>query len=84
MEVISDCGLKIGRVMDVIFDEKDGRIVSLVVKPSTRDALSGTPKDAKGNFIVPFSSVVSVRDLIVVNEKVLVTQQVRSGPPPEV
>lgn len=78
--VISDQGLQIGRVADITFDEKDGRILSLMVRPISGNVFKAIPRTPEGFINVPYSAVVSVRDFIVVNEKVLVIQQVRSGP----
>ncbi|MEM3401816.1 MAG: PRC-barrel domain-containing protein [Candidatus Hadarchaeales archaeon] len=79
MGVISDQGLQIGRVVDITFDEKDGRVLSLLVRPLSGDVFKAIPRDAQGLINIPYSAVVSVRDFIVVNEKVLVIQQVRYG-----
>lgn len=79
--VVSDRGLQIGRLMDVSFDESDGRIVTLAVKPVSSDTLSGISRDSKGNVVIPFNSVISIRDFIVINERVLAIQQIKAKPP---
>ncbi|HDI12595.1 MAG: hypothetical protein DRN83_01550 [Hadesarchaea archaeon] len=80
MGIISDRGLQLGRLVDILFDEKDGKIYSLVVRPYSRDALKGAPQDHQGNVLIPFSAVISIRDFIVVNERVLAIQQLKSQP----
>jgi len=80
MGVISDRGLQLGRLVDILFDEKDGKIYSLVVRPFSREALKGVPQDHQGNVLIPFSAVISIRDFIVVNERVLAVQQLKSQP----
>ncbi|MEW6222747.1 MAG: PRC-barrel domain-containing protein [Candidatus Hadarchaeota archaeon] len=79
--VVSDRGLQIGRLADMTFDEKDGKILSLVVKPISRESLTGIPKDPDGNVMIPFSAVMSIRDFIIVNERVLAIQQLKTPPP---
>ncbi|MFH1821309.1 MAG: PRC-barrel domain-containing protein [Methanobacteriota archaeon] len=78
--VISDRGLQIGRISDILFDEKDGKIVTIVVRPSTREAVGGMQRDVSGNALIPFSAVMSIRDYVVVNERVLAIQQLKAQP----
>ncbi len=78
--VISDRGMQVGRLHDIMFDEKDGKIQSLVVRPISKDALGNVPRDSSGNALIPFSAVMSIRDFIVVNERVLAIQQLRVRP----
>jgi len=80
MGVISDRGLQIGRLSDIIFDEADGRIVTLIVKPSSKEIIGGTAHDNSGNALIPFNAVMSIRDYIVVNERVLAIQQLKAQP----
>ncbi len=78
--VISDRGLQIGKISDILFDEKDGKIITIVVKPSSREAVGNMQRDASGNALVPFSAVMSIRDYVVVNERVLAIQQLKAQP----
>ncbi len=78
--VISDRGMQVGRLHDILFDEKDGKIQSLVVRPISKEALGNVPRDSSGNALIPFSAVMSIRDFIVVNERVLAIQQLRARP----
>lgn len=77
MNVLTDRGLQIGRLQDMLVDEGSGRIHSLVVKPITKETLENLPKGKGGNALLPFSSVMAIRDYIVVNERVLVIQQLK-------
>ncbi len=78
--VISDRGMQVGRLHDILFDEKDGKIQSLVVRPISKEALGNVPRDSSGNALIPFSAVMSIRDFIVVNERVLAIQQLKVRP----
>lgn len=78
--VITDRGLQLGKVNDIIFDEKDGKIISLIVKPTSREVLGTIQRDESGNALVPFSAVMSIRDYVVVNERILAIQQLKAQP----
>jgi len=80
MSIISDRGLQIGKLDDITFDEKDGKILSIVVKPISKETLGDAPRDSRGNALIPFSAVMSIRDFIVVNERVLAVQQLKTKP----
>jgi hypothetical protein len=64
----------------MIFDEKNGKIASLVVKPISKESLIGVPRDPDGNVMIAFSAVMSIRDYIIVNERVLAIQQLKARP----
>jgi sporulation protein YlmC with PRC-barrel domain len=64
----------------MIFDEKGGKIVSLVVKPISKESLMGVPRDPDGNVMIAFSAVMSIRDFIIINERVLAVQQLKARP----
>lgn len=78
--VISDRGMQVGRLDDIMFDEKDGRILSFVVRPISKDILAGVPRDSSGNALIPFNAVMSIRDFVVVNERVLAVHQLKAQP----
>jgi len=77
MNVLTDRGLQVGKLQDLLVDEGNGRIISLVVKPVAKEVLEHLPKDASRNALLPFSSVMAIRDYIVVNERVLAIQQLK-------
>ena len=78
--VISDRGLQIGKISDILFDEREGKIITIVVKPASREAVGNMQRDASGNALIPFSAVMSIRDYVVVNERVLAIQQLKAQP----
>jgi sporulation protein YlmC with PRC-barrel domain len=79
MNVLTDRGLQIGKLQDILVDEESGRIHSIIVKPVVKEALENLPKEKGGNALLPFSAVMAIRDYIVVNERVLVIQQVKKA-----
>jgi len=78
--VISDRGMQVGRLHDILFDERDGKIQSIVVRPISKETLGNIPRDSSGNALIPFSAVMSIRDFIVINERVLAIQQLKARP----
>ncbi|KUO40762.1 MAG: hypothetical protein AVW05_03330 [Hadesarchaea archaeon DG-33] len=82
--VISDRGMQVGKLQDILFDEKDGKVQSIVVRPISKETLGNIPRDSSGNALIPFSAVMSIRDFIVINERVLAIQQLKTGPKPGV
>lgn len=78
--IISDRGMQVGKLQDILFDEKDGKIQSIVVKPISKETLGNIPRDSSGNALIPFSAVMSIRDFIVINERVLAIQQLKARP----
>ena len=80
IRVISDRGLQIGQLSDMLIDETNGRILSLVVKPVGKEVLKDLPKDESGLPLVPLEAVMAIRDFIVVNERVLAIQQLKTKP----
>ncbi len=83
IKVISDRGTQVGKLHDILFDERNGKIQSLVVRPISKEALANIPRDSSGNALIPFSAVMSIRDFVVVNERVLAIQQLRTRPSAE-
>ncbi len=86
MNVVTDRGLQIGRLSDILIDEKTGNIISLVVKPTFKGVLDNLPKDEKGDSLISYNAVLAIRDLIVVNERILAIHQMKISKPetPEV
>lgn len=68
--ILSKTGKKFGEVGDLIFEEKSGELISIVVEGPTPncDKLS-LDKDARGRMLLTFSSVIAVGDYVVVSEE---------------
>jgi sporulation protein YlmC with PRC-barrel domain len=67
--VITDKGLVIGRLQDMLIDEKSGHIQMLVVSGAVKGLLENLPKNESGNHLIPYNLVVSIKDGVVVNEQ---------------
>lgn len=71
--VSEETGRKFGIVGDIKFVSESGELLSIVVKDPTRQASElNLEKDDNGNILVPFSSVKSVGDFVIVSEREIV------------
>ncbi|MEA1904609.1 MAG: PRC-barrel domain-containing protein [Candidatus Hadarchaeota archaeon] len=78
MSIMTDKGLLVGQIHDMLVDEGDGRIRALVVKPESQETAQNLPCDEGGNILMPFNAVISIRDYIVVSERLLAVQQLKA------
>jgi sporulation protein YlmC with PRC-barrel domain len=69
--ILTDKGIQIGQLRDIVIDEGNGKILALSVKLAKGVTLQGLQKDEGGNPLIPFSAVLAMRDYIVVNERAL-------------
>ncbi len=66
-EIVNIDGTVLGELENVVFELKTGKLVDLVVKPDSE--LNRMKYREQGKFVlIPFSSVVAVKDYIVVDE----------------
>ncbi len=71
--VVSKSGKKIGIVDDLMFEIRTGELLYLVLKMPSAYALSlDLEKTKEGDIMVPFSSVISSADFVVVAEEDIV------------
>jgi len=67
--VITVSGEELGRVDDVIIDEKTGKFISVIVEPvSSEIPRVSYPKDKDGNLIIPYDSVNAISKVVVVKD----------------
>jgi len=79
MRILTDKGLRVGTIFDLEVDEETGEVETLIVKPESQEIEQNLSTDEDGNALVPFSSVVAIRDYIVIAEKNLAVQQLKKG-----
>jgi len=66
---ITTTGKEIGRLDDIVVDEKTGGMEAVVVEPDEETAQEVRfTKDSEGNFVIPFKTVRAISDVIVVEE----------------
>ena len=72
--IIGNKGSVVGKVKDVVFDEKIGRLVSLEVEPAEN---SPVMIEAGKNVLIPYKLVVAIKDVVVVDEDGLTRAHIR-------
>ena len=75
--ILTDKGVQIGQLRDILIDENNGKVLALSVKLAKGVTLQGLQKDEGGNPLIPFSAVLAMRDYIVVNERALAIQMAK-------
>ena len=78
MNIMTDKGLLVGQIHDMLVDEENGKIQALIVKPESQETAQSLPCDESGNILMPFNAVLSIRDYIVVSERLLAVQQLKA------
>jgi len=78
--ILTDKGIYVGQLRDILIDEVNGKVLALAVKLGKEITLQGLQKDDKGSPLIPFSAVLAMRDYIVVSERALTIQQIRGRP----
>jgi sporulation protein YlmC with PRC-barrel domain len=72
--VITDQGLLLGEVTDLVVDEISGKVISIIIRSNRGAAdalLQKLKRDRKGNVLIPYSTVKYIREMIVVDERLL-------------
>ena len=68
--VVTKSGKKFGEVSNISFDTRSGELMNLVLRnPTSYIGNMELEQDKKGNWIIPFNSVIAVGDFIVVSEE---------------
>jgi len=72
--IIGNKGSVVGKVKDVVFDEKIGKLVSLEVEPAENSPVMIEPGK---NVLIPYKLVVAIKDVVVVDEEGLKRVHIR-------
>jgi sporulation protein YlmC with PRC-barrel domain len=72
--IIGSKGKIIGKVKDVVFDEKIGRLVSLEVEPAENSPIM---IEAGKNVLIPYKLVMAIKDVVVIDEEGLKMTHIR-------
>ena len=70
-EVITNQGTILGNIFDLSADEDTGKIEYLIIDPYSADIANELSSDDEGHALVPASTIVAVRDDVVVDGKKL-------------
>lgn len=65
--VMSDEGLMLGRLRNIVADEKTGDLSQVLIEPSEDVDPRLFRRDQRGYLVFPFENVKSVRDVLVVS-----------------
>ncbi|KXA90623.1 hypothetical protein AKJ57_04010 [candidate division MSBL1 archaeon SCGC-AAA259A05] len=77
MRILTDKGLRVGNIYDMEVDEDTGKVEALKIKPESEEIAQTLTTDDEGNALIPFRSLMAIRDYIVVSEKSLAVQQLK-------
>lgn len=70
-KIITNDGEEIGRLIDIVVNEKNGRLENLVVEANPDNVMARKMKKEEGNIYVPYNAVLAASDYIVIDRKVL-------------
>jgi sporulation protein YlmC with PRC-barrel domain len=70
--IITNKGEEIGRLSDILVDERSGKIESFLVEPNNESKIVRDLPKKERMVEVPYKSVFAVSDVIVVDETMLV------------
>ena len=66
-------GSTMGKVVDLIINSRDGRLLAVCIKPNKNPLIEKFPRDKKGKVLIPLSVVKSIdNSLTIAEEKVRV------------
>ncbi|MEM3412075.1 MAG: PRC-barrel domain-containing protein [archaeon] len=71
-KVITNKGEEIGRVSDILVDDKTGKIEGLLIEPHKDTKIGKELQKYEKLGLVPYKSVFAVSDVVVVDESLLV------------
>ena len=70
--IITTDGEELGRIVDLLVNELTGKLDSVLVEPNPESALAS--KAAEGLITLPYSAVLDVKDVMVVDRRGLAAQ----------
>jgi len=70
--IITTDGEELGRIVDLFLNEVNGKIEKVLIEPNPDSSLAmHAAKDAGGMMTIPYSSVLDVKDVMVVDRREL-------------
>lgn len=70
MKILTDEGTRLGKVEQMLITV-DGKVKTLAVDPATEEVAHSLELDEDDNILVPFTSVIAIKDYVVVKEESL-------------
>ena len=71
--IITTDGEELGRVVDLFVNELNGKLESVIIEPNP-DSTMAAKAGPEGSVTVPYSSVLDVKDVMVVDRRGLAAQ----------
>ena len=69
-KIITTDGEEIGRVIDLYFNDKTGKLETVLLEPNPDSSIATRVQSgAGGNVKIPYSSVLDVKDVMVVDRR---------------
>lgn len=69
--VITNMGEEIGKIVDIVIDEKSGKILSFLIEINSDSRIGRALQREKDLGIVPYDAVTAAGDVIIVDERSL-------------
>jgi len=79
-KIITTDGEEIGRVIDLYFNEATGKLESVLIEPNPDSSMAARAKpEHGGNVTIPYSAVLDVKDVMVVDRRNLMEPEGSTG-----
>lgn len=68
-KLITNDGEEVGRLVDIVINEKNGRLETLVVEPNPDNLTIRKMKKEEGFVYVPYTAILAASDYVIVDKK---------------
>lgn len=68
-KLITNDGEELGRLVDILINEKNGKLETLIVEPNPDNAVARRMKKEEGNVYIPYSAILAASDYVIVDRK---------------
>jgi len=68
-KLITNDGEEVGRLVDIVINEKNGRLETLVVEPNPDNISVRKMKKEEGFVYVPYTAILAASDYVIVDKK---------------
>lgn len=70
-KLITNDGEELGRLVDIIINEKNGRLETLVVEPNPDNMSMRKARKEEGNVYIPYTAILAASDYVIVDRKTI-------------
>lgn len=68
-KLITNDGEEVGRLVDIVINEKNGRLETLVVEPNPDNLTIRKMRKEEGFVYVPYTAILAASDYVIVDKK---------------